>query len=301
MSPRAGRQQGGRTHATRLSATTQEEASRELATGDPAGQGVEGDAQLTSHAGRTLTMALVPTGSHASPMDTTRDPLVPSPTTSMSRSPPSADTTVSPAHTPPKSPATSGSLKSNSPSSIAGDSPLPPLPAEVFLLILQYLPSDHTRRRLLFVSRSWKSFLVSEPSLWPYFEAHLEHDTGDYDALWTGRGSVNAPKPGGGIRVLGIILRGQPNSRGNRHGDLVNTPTMIHRFNRLNYAIHSACIATVLDEQGRRVQVRPSTLRCLNVVLEPNTAVSLAFLHELSHATQYDIYQSLERSVFPWM
>lgn len=171
----------------------------------------------------------------------------------------------------------------------------------MFLLILQYLPNDACRRRLLFVSRSWKSFLVSEPSLWPYLNTRLERDIGDHDALWTGRGSVNAPKPGGGIRALEITLGGRPNNRGKRHGDWINTPTMSERFHRLNCAIHVACIATAVDEQGRCVPVRPSTLRSLTISLEPNTSVSVAFLHELSQATRFAIYKFLERYVLPWM
>ncbi|GAA5896404.1 uncharacterized protein JCM6883_006892 [Sporobolomyces salmoneus] len=73
------------------------------------------------------------------------------------------------AETPPRSPDTVRSNNSKSPHST---SPLPPLPPEVFLSILRFLPHRDQLRACL-VSQSWRNFILSEPEFWSSISVSL--------------------------------------------------------------------------------------------------------------------------------
>lgn len=186
---------------------------------------------------------------------------------------------TSPTLSPPKSPEL-GYRQSLSPSTTAGESPLPPLPAEVYLTIISFLPTSHIPG-LLLVSKSWKSCLESEPSLWPNLSVTLDYDQIARNEFYAKRSSVNAGRFGaGGIRYLKISTLTR-RSQSLYHDDTIDPQTMGHRLEHLYSILPSACLSRPYRDSSNNVVERPSTLERINMQLNSNTTTSLIFFQSL--------------------
>ncbi|KAI5477656.1 F-box domain containing protein [Pseudohyphozyma bogoriensis] len=191
-----------------------------------------------------------------------------------SRSPPPLPCSDTTTLTPPKSPsAHSQSSTSSSPS--PAFSPLPPLPAEVCLLILRHLPPP-ALEPLLGVSRAFHQFLNDHPSLWPSFQAHLHFQHSIRTHAVIRRSSVNHKNPGGGIRDALIALAAVTLPNGRRHQDYAPTPVVDARLKEVLDALIHACVPyPIVDAFTKEVlEERPSTLETLKMQLYPNTLTS---------------------------
>ncbi|ORY73435.1 hypothetical protein BCR35DRAFT_307184 [Leucosporidium creatinivorum] len=221
-------------------------------------------------------------------------PLSP-PTTDSAKSSPTFPSPASPALTPPKSPDVQRATHSSSPPT-AGSSPLPPLPAEVFLLILQSIPPPQ-RYLLRLVSRSWSTFLVSEPQLWPTLDVHLHggQNLEHWVDVWTNYASVNAgAKSNGGIRSLCLRLAAGNDGRGHRFADWIPTNVVTNRMQEVVRMVAGASVPhAVVDQHGRRGKTKPSTLTSLQVVSRPNTVTSLFILYHLAQSSRDAVFESV--------
>lgn len=184
---------------------------------------------------------------------------------------------TSPTLSPPKSPEVY--RQSLSPPSTTGDSPLPPLPAEIYLLILKYLPVD-TVPYLMLVSRAWKNSIESEPSLWPNLAAHLDYNQDSKHERLARRANVNASRFGGGIKELSISTNSVA-ARNLYFGDASFPRDVLSRLEYLYRVIEFACVPTVFLDSNTRKITGPSTLETVKVLLAPNTSTSLFVLESL--------------------
>ncbi|GAA5938567.1 hypothetical protein JCM10213_006968 [Rhodosporidiobolus nylandii] len=206
-------------------------------------------------------------------------------------SPPSTLPFVSPRETPPYSPDVR-SHHSGSPSAAA--SPLPPLPTEVFLNVLRFLPQADIERFQL-VSRVWNTYLVNEPSLWGTLSVELALDQRRLVERVCRRASVNRSGNGqranGGIRHLAITLSGQPH-RDHPPTDYVPQEQAVQRFVEIVDMVSDASI--LINSLGRPPGRRHSTLARLTLRLHPNSSTPAVILWELSKISRSAVFTDLE-------
>ncbi|GAA5892154.1 hypothetical protein JCM6882_005712 [Rhodosporidiobolus microsporus] len=196
---------------------------------------------------------------------------------------------ASPRETPPHSPQVRSS-HSSSPS--AALSPLPPLPTEVFSLVLSFLDQQDLERCLL-VSRSWHTYVEGNPSLWHTVEAHLDLDDQRRVNRICGRANVNGRRSTGGIRTLKIVLRAQT-----YNGRLVELITPERAEARLGEVLASVFAASVLNGTVDRPpdpRRRPhSTVTTLTLSFRPNTFIALQLLHKLGQLADTPLFANLK-------
>ncbi|GAA5859783.1 hypothetical protein JCM1840_006452 [Sporobolomyces johnsonii] len=210
-------------------------------------------------------------------------------------SPPSLLSVVSPgAETPPHSPNT---YRSASPR----HSPLPPLPSEVFLTILRYLPAaDHLR--LCLVSRAWYSFLTNEPHFWSSLALRLEEDEMPMVLRWCDRATRNGrngSKTGGGFRTLTCTLGAFWDRRRQFFSPMAPIDVVRQRFAEALGLAEQASV--VVDQRGAPVQQAPgaklSTLETLILCLQPNSLDVAYVMFELGMMASRPLFESLQHFV----
>ncbi|GAA5918807.1 hypothetical protein JCM1841_002747 [Sporobolomyces salmonicolor] len=207
-------------------------------------------------------------------------------------SPPSLLPTVSPgAETPPHSPNT---YRSASPH----HSPLSPLPSEVFLTILRFLPAaDHLR--LCLVSRAWYSFLINEPHFWSSLSLRLEEDEVPMVLRWCDRATRKGSKTGGGFQTLACTLGAFWDRRRQSFCGLVPLDVVRQRFAEALGLAEQASV--VVDQRGALVQqgtrAKLSTLETFVLCLQPNSIDVAYVLYDLGMMANRPLFESLEHFI----
>jgi len=229
-------------------------------------------------------------------MDALREKLPPSPPmtdSSTKSSPPSLLPTVSPsAETPPLSPDTSRSNNSSSPRL---SSPLSPLPPEVFLAILRFLPSRDQIRATL-VSKTWHTFIVNEPGFWSRAFVRVEYDDLELLQRMLFRAVGNGNKKREGLKELTLKTYGSWDRQAGRTCSVINRNEAMER---LGEVIALAQYATLTQGPNNRfvcdpVTKRYSTLRNLNVNFASNHPDTIYFMNELSKQSGSALFHDLD-------
>lgn len=173
---------------------------------------------------------------------------------------------TSPTLSPPKSP--DYRQASLSPSTI-GESPLPPLPTEVYLLIIKFIPSGQLPN-LLLVSKAWKNCLECEPKLWPNLSVSLDQDQESRNEFYCKRASVNSTRFGGGLKSIKVTS--QHTATNNKsYDDIAPTEVVLHRFHHLIDLLYPTCVPTpYVNSSGHHIS-KPSSLISFSLYLCPNT------------------------------
>ncbi|GAA6022480.1 hypothetical protein JCM11491_001691 [Sporobolomyces phaffii] len=233
-------------------------------------------------------------------MDTHRDKFPPSPPTTgsstKSSSPSLLSTAVSPnADTPPLSPDTVRSSSAKSPRSTV---PLSPLPTEVVLAIVKFLPPAE-QIRLCLVSRSWQAFIVGEPQFWSRITVSLDDDDLDLFQQALFRAVGNGNKKREGLRDLTISHRGHYDARTQRYASLMSPEDTVER---LGQVVACATLAsTIRGADGRWLAdpttARYSTLRNLRLVFRANHPDTIFLLDQFSRLARECLLFNLETLV----
>ncbi|GAA5997294.1 hypothetical protein JCM5350_000983 [Sporobolomyces pararoseus] len=216
-------------------------------------------------------------------MDRVRENLPPSPpmtdSSTKSSSPSLLSIVSASAETPPKSPDTVRS-PSNQPS--PSTSPLPPLPPEVFLSVLRFLPHRDQLRACL-VSRSWHTFVVGEPSFWSSAVVSLGDGNLEEFQQVLGRANGNGNKKREGLKKLTIIQRGRHDKRTYLWESAV--PLEVAR-GCLEQVFNLANLAATTISENHYLQDpltgRYSTLRHLQLEIRPNNFDTIVLLHDFA-------------------
>lgn len=177
--------------------------------------------------------------------------------------------------------------------------PLPPLPIEVFLRVMQYLePVDVVSSRR--VSSLWCNSINGEPRLWRDLTCSLLDDVTDQLELYSRYARPRAAGQTGGVTNLTVVLEGTAQPQG-YVGDLIPTEFAVHAFKRLVHLLAEFAVTAVKAEHGvlaRQGGTRlESSLRTLRVNLEPQSQVSIWVLHVLSRLRTHPLFGQLERSI----
>ncbi|GAA5950935.1 hypothetical protein JCM3765_004633 [Sporobolomyces pararoseus] len=195
-----------------------------------------------------------------------------------SSSPSLLSTVSASAETPPKSPDTVRSLDNKSPPST---SPLPPLPPEVFLSVLRFLPHRDQLRACL-VSRSWNTFIVGEPSFWSSAVVSLGDGNLDEFQLILCRASGNGNKKREGVKRLRIIQQGWQDKRTHKWHSAVPQEVAISCLQYIFHLANQAATSLVNNHYlADPLTGKFSTLRHLYLDIYPNNLTTVHLLHEL--------------------
>ncbi|GAA5846961.1 hypothetical protein JCM3766R1_004029 [Sporobolomyces carnicolor] len=199
-----------------------------------------------------------------------------------SSSPSLLSTISASAETPPRSPDTTRDANSRSPFS---PSPLPPLPPEVFLSILRFLP-PRDRKRASLVSRSWQSFIFAEPSFWSSISIFLDGDDLEQFQVELLRAIGNGNKKRAGLKRLFIEHDRPFDSRTGRYEPLSSIKDAQLQLDRVLWLAGQASLKTTPD--GRRyvadaVTGRFSTLRHLELFFAANHLDTIFLLNNFAH------------------
>lgn len=183
---------------------------------------------------------------------------------------------------------------------LIGSSPLPPLPAEVFQLIIEHVPALQ-RHRLRRVCKTWRNFLDAEPSFWSYLRAYTHLYDPQTANLWTRLASVNGEgKPGGGLETLEIHHMAMVQQGTGRLVDVISDAALKARMSHLMDAAEQACLSTCppLDDDEKSPDGGPhSTLRRMSVYAHPSTVATAWMLHILAENCHRPLFNSLRSYV----
>ncbi|KAK4052895.1 hypothetical protein OIO90_004171 [Microbotryomycetes sp. JL221] len=193
-------------------------------------------------------------------------------------------------------------------------SPLPSLPVEAFLLVLQHVDTN-SRLSLRLVSRSWNSFISTEPSLWSHLNVHIPSSSPEYIATrlrlagvaQTSRGGTGVS---GGIKSLRLSLDGiyRQGDQGRQLHDAASWQQVKQSFQHLQLEMQARSSVRIAgdncdgrgvrqDIDGGTERFHPSTLRMLSFHGDPNSATTILFLQELTE-TQWLYHNVTHLDVF---
>ncbi|KAK4055141.1 hypothetical protein OIV83_000421 [Microbotryomycetes sp. JL201] len=192
--------------------------------------------------------------------------------------------------TPPKTPevehsSTTASSSTSSPPAHNLISPLPPLPIEVFILILTFLETN-SKLSLRLVSRAWNSFMTAEASLWSELIIKVPSTTEEFLRVRTQLAHVTKTKKprGGGIKELVLVLQGARHPQ-DRHGRVFDKVPWRDAEQQLRI-IYDTLFATSVqkppdysvDKQGEC----ESTITKLEMYCQPNTPASWRWISSVN-------------------
>ncbi|KAM0793548.1 hypothetical protein ACM66B_000985 [Microbotryomycetes sp. NB124-2] len=186
-----------------------------------------------------------------------------------------ANAAIATESTPPKSPVSEqhSSSTASSPASATLTSPLPPLPIEVFLLVLKFLDVN-TKLSLRLMSRAWFTFLTAQPSLWSDLTIRIPSTTDEYLHLRTQLAHVaKSKKPGsGGIKRLVVMLQSRQHPN-HPSGQLID---LVHPREALNHLddVYARLLATSASQPANSDQDNDevgSAIRDFEMYCQPNT------------------------------
>lgn len=133
------------------------------------------------------------------------------------------------------------------------------------------------------VSRSWYTFLTTEPALWPTLHhVHLHKHQSQLLLLWISRASYHA-KQRGGITSVAVDLRNYRESP---------DASASGRMRELCTMLEQSCVPVLQDSAGRRWRGR-ATLRHFQLYLEPDTLAAFAVLGVLVRRAREPAFNSL--------
>ncbi|GAA5869979.1 hypothetical protein JCM3774_004327 [Rhodotorula dairenensis] len=174
--------------------------------------------------------------------------------------------------------------------------PLPPLPIEVFLRVMQYLdPADVVSSRR--VSSLWCSCINGEPRLWRDLTCSLVDDLTDQLELYSRYARPRAAGQTGGVTSLTIMLEGHRLPH-NAIGDLIPIEFAVQAFKQVVKSVGDFSVSAVKAEHGplaRQGGTRyESSLRTLRIRLDPQTQAPIWVLHVLSRFRTHPLFAQLE-------
>lgn len=169
----------------------------------------------------------------------------------------------------------SGSTSPSSANTSTPYLPLPPLPLEVFLRTMHFLPIRQVTR-LRAVSSTWRKVIDGDYRLWSHFSCSLE-DTrlASQLELYTRNATPKQVGQHGGIRHLTIKLGSAP-LRELAEADLITFEEAEESFEGIVETLSTASCWACRTANG--VQLR-STLRSFELELRPNTYVTARMIH----------------------
>ncbi|GAA5980869.1 hypothetical protein JCM10908_003896 [Rhodotorula pacifica] len=175
--------------------------------------------------------------------------------------------------------------------------PLPPLPLEVFLRVMEFLdPLEVVRSRR--VSSLWYSSISGEPRLWRDIECSLIDDLTDQLALYSACARPRATGQSGGIVSLSITLEGMPVGGGHGVADIVSVQQATSAFEQIVNAVSQVSIIATKAVRGPLARqggfIYESSLRTLRIRLDPQSGVTLSILQKLAQNRSHPLFGQLE-------
>ena len=149
------------------------------------------------------------------------------------------------------------------------------------------------------VSRSWASFLNSEPQLWPTLsvDLHGNSNTEHWTELWCSRASLNTNgKSSGGIREIVLNLDSSDLGPGGAFSDMVSHEVVVRRMQHVFRCAQDASVSReVVERGGKRLRAKRSTLVSFKLSCHPNTPTSLYVLNALITESQSALFERIEK------
>ncbi|BGP52506.1 hypothetical protein JCM8202v2_000060 [Rhodotorula sphaerocarpa] len=190
---------------------------------------------------------------------------------------------------------TSGSVSPTSSTNGSSYLPLPPLPIDVFLRIMHYLPTQDVAimRR---VSSAWRGVIDGDPRLWSVLSCSLLDFRPGKVLMYKRNAAPRAPGQRGGIRRVNLMLEPMPPGAADR-GECVKR--VIRHVAMVIKAVSEASVTPVrgkiardsdLDEDGPSYH---SSLRVLSLKLYPCAATSVGVLQELADKHEDPVFCQL--------
>ncbi|GAA5875939.1 hypothetical protein JCM16303_004049 [Sporobolomyces ruberrimus] len=196
------------------------------------------------------------------------------------------------AETPPRSPDTVRSLNNKSPRLT---SPLPPLPPEVFLSVLQFLPSSE-RVRACQVSKAWNAFIVGEPRFWSELTVSIEWDSAEMFQQALFRSIGNGNKKREGLKRLTLVHRGNLDRRSHKWVNPLSATEATEAIEQTFELASQASLTIGRDGRLERDSVtgKYSTLRSLHCMFAANHVDTVNLMHEIGKASGTPLFHNLE-------
>lgn len=196
---------------------------------------------------------------------------------------------------------TSGSVSPTSSTNGSSYLPLPPLPIDVFLRIMHYLPTEDVAimRR---VSSAWCGVIDGDLRLWSVLSCSLLDFRPGKVLMYKRNAAPRAPGQRGGIRRVNLMLEPMPPGAADR-GECVKR--VIRHVAMVIKAVSEASVTPVrgkiardsdLDEDGPSYH---SSLRVLSLKLYPCAATSVGVLQELADKHEDPVFCQLHTCVHP--